>query len=85
MFIMAISGMAGSNFSATKESKYFFYSSVWGALAAIIAILFFLHLDSLNTFLCFPLTSINIRKKTKSSSFFIQYIIFFIADFIFWF
>lgn len=34
---MAISGMAGSNFSATRESKYFFYSSVWGALAAVIA------------------------------------------------
>lgn len=34
---MAISGIAGSNFSATKESKYFFYSSVWGALVAIIA------------------------------------------------
>ena len=34
---LAISGFAGSNFSATKESKYFFYSSVWGALTAIIA------------------------------------------------
>lgn len=30
-----ISGFAGSNFSATRESKYFFYSSVWGAVAAI--------------------------------------------------
>lgn len=32
---LAISGFAGSNFSATKESKYFLYSSVWGALTAI--------------------------------------------------
>ena len=39
---MAISGMAGSNFSATKESKYFFYSSVWGALAAVIANIIFI-------------------------------------------
>ena len=34
---MAISGMAGSNFSATKESKYFFYSSVWGAFAPLFS------------------------------------------------
>ena len=34
--------MAGSNFSATKESKYFFYSSVWGALAAVIANVLFI-------------------------------------------
>lgn len=39
---MAISGMAGSNFSATKESKYFFYSSVWGALTAVIANIMFI-------------------------------------------
>jgi O-antigen/teichoic acid export membrane protein len=32
----SISGFAGSNFSATRESKYFFYSSVWGAVSAII-------------------------------------------------
>lgn len=31
-----ISGFAGSNFSATRQSKYFFYSSVWGAVAAIL-------------------------------------------------
>jgi O-antigen/teichoic acid export membrane protein len=31
----SISGFAGSNFSATRESKYFFYSSIWGAGAAI--------------------------------------------------
>ena len=34
---MAVSGFAGSNFSATKESKYFFYSSAWGALVAVVA------------------------------------------------
>jgi O-antigen/teichoic acid export membrane protein len=32
----SISGFAGSNFSATRESKYFFYSSIWGAGAAIV-------------------------------------------------
>lgn len=31
-----ISGFAGSNFSATRESKYFFYSSIWGAVTAIL-------------------------------------------------
>lgn len=31
----AISGFVGTNFSATRESKYYFYSSVWGAIAAI--------------------------------------------------
>lgn len=31
-----ISSFAGSTFSATKESKYFFYSSLWGAVTAII-------------------------------------------------
>lgn len=30
-----ISGFIGSNFSATRESKYFFYSSIWGAVTAI--------------------------------------------------
>ena len=34
---MAVSGFAGSNFSATKESKYFFYSSAWGAVIAVVA------------------------------------------------
>ena len=33
---MAISTIAGSNFSATKESKFFFYSSLWGAITAIV-------------------------------------------------
>lgn len=32
----AISGFVGTNFSATRESKYYFYSSVWGAIVAII-------------------------------------------------
>ena len=31
----SLSGFVGTNFSATKESRYFFYSSVWGALASI--------------------------------------------------
>jgi O-antigen/teichoic acid export membrane protein len=31
-----VSGFVGTNFSATRESKYYFYSSVWGALIAII-------------------------------------------------
>lgn len=30
-----ISGFVGTNFSATRESKYFFYSSIWGAVAAV--------------------------------------------------
>lgn len=37
VFFSNISGFAGVNFSATKESKYFFYSSVWGALAAVLS------------------------------------------------
>jgi O-antigen/teichoic acid export membrane protein len=32
----SIAGFAGSNFSATRESKYLFYSSVWGAISAIL-------------------------------------------------
>lgn len=32
----AISGFVGTNFSATRESKYYFYSSVWGAAIAIV-------------------------------------------------
>lgn len=31
-----IAGFAGTNFSATRESKYYFYSSIWGAIVAII-------------------------------------------------
>lgn len=32
----SISSFCGTNFSATRESKYFFYSSVWGAISSII-------------------------------------------------
>jgi len=32
----SISGFVGANFSATRESKYYFYSSVWGAVIAVI-------------------------------------------------
>jgi O-antigen/teichoic acid export membrane protein len=31
----SISGFVATNFSATRESKYYFYSSVWGAVVAI--------------------------------------------------
>lgn len=31
-----LSAFVGANFSATKESKYYFYSSLWGALASIL-------------------------------------------------
>lgn len=33
---LAMAGLYGSNFSATRESKYFFYSSIWGAIASIL-------------------------------------------------
>lgn len=33
----AVAALAGSTFSATRESKYFFYSSLWGAIVSIIA------------------------------------------------
>lgn len=32
----SISGLVGSNFSATRESKYYFYSSIWGAVISIV-------------------------------------------------
>jgi O-antigen/teichoic acid export membrane protein len=32
----SVSGFVGSNFSATRESKYYFYSSVWGAISTIL-------------------------------------------------
>ena len=32
----SIAGVAGSHFSATKESKYYFYSSLWGAIVALL-------------------------------------------------
>ena len=31
-----MAGFAGTNFQATKESKYYFYSSVWGGLTAVV-------------------------------------------------
>lgn len=34
-FFACISGIIGTHFSATKESKYYFYSSIWGAIVAI--------------------------------------------------
>jgi O-antigen/teichoic acid export membrane protein len=34
--LSSVSGFAGSVFSASRESKYFFYSSVWGAASSII-------------------------------------------------
>jgi O-antigen/teichoic acid export membrane protein len=33
---LSISGFMGSNFAATRESKYFFYSSILGAITSII-------------------------------------------------
>lgn len=35
VFFSSLSGFTGSNFSATKESRYFFYSSIWGAIASV--------------------------------------------------
>lgn len=32
----SFSGMVGTNFLATRESKYFFYSSVWGAVSSLV-------------------------------------------------
>lgn len=32
----SVSGFVGANFSATRQSKYFFYSSIWGAIIAIV-------------------------------------------------
>lgn len=34
--LSSISGITGSHFSATKESKYYFYSSIWGAFVAVL-------------------------------------------------
>ena len=33
----SVSSLAGSVFSASRESKFFFYSSLWGAIVAIVA------------------------------------------------
>ena len=35
--LSSISSMGGMVFSAEKQSKYYFYSSIWGALTAVIA------------------------------------------------
>jgi len=35
VLLSSMSGMVGTNFTATRQSKYFFYSSVWGALASV--------------------------------------------------
>jgi O-antigen/teichoic acid export membrane protein len=35
-FFASLSGLVGANFSAVKQSKYYFYSSVWGASSALI-------------------------------------------------
>jgi O-antigen/teichoic acid export membrane protein len=32
----SISGLVGANFSATRESKYYFYTSLWGAVASVV-------------------------------------------------
>jgi O-antigen/teichoic acid export membrane protein len=40
--LSSVSGLAGSNFSATRESKYFFYSSIWGALVSVIGNMLFI-------------------------------------------
>lgn len=32
----SLSGYVGTNFSASRESKYFFYSSIWGAITSIV-------------------------------------------------
>jgi O-antigen/teichoic acid export membrane protein len=34
-----LSGAVGAVFSATKKSKYFFYSSVWGGISSILSLL----------------------------------------------
>lgn len=35
VFFSNVAGFCGVNFSAVKKSKYYFYSSIWGALTAI--------------------------------------------------
>ena len=36
VIFLSISGFSGSNFSASRESKYFFYSSIWTIISSII-------------------------------------------------
>jgi O-antigen/teichoic acid export membrane protein len=38
----SISSFVGANFSATRESKYYFYSSIWGAVTAVVLNLSFI-------------------------------------------
>lgn len=40
--LSAMSGMGGMVFSAVRQSKYYFYSSVWGAVVAVVANLVFI-------------------------------------------
>jgi O-antigen/teichoic acid export membrane protein len=35
-FFASLSGLIGANFSAVRKSKYYFYSSMWGAISALI-------------------------------------------------
>lgn len=42
-----VSGMAGANFSASRQSKYYFYSSIWGAVVAVILNIFLIPLCGL--------------------------------------
>lgn len=44
----SLSSFVGTNFSATRESKYYFYSSIWGALASVL--FSFALIPSLNLF-----------------------------------
>lgn len=44
----SLSGFVGTNFSATRESKYYFYSSIWGAFASVL--FSFALIPSLNLF-----------------------------------
>jgi O-antigen/teichoic acid export membrane protein len=44
----SLSGFVGTNFSATRESKYFFYSSIWGAAASVM--FSFILIPTLNVF-----------------------------------
>lgn len=46
-FFAALSGLVGANFSAVKQSKYYFYSSIWGAISAIILNILLIPIDGL--------------------------------------
>lgn len=36
MIFFSIAGFVGTNFSAVRKSKYYFYSSVWGAVTSVV-------------------------------------------------